>query len=140
MRKGLFGFVLIGVVMSTSLASAFDWNAWPALGRCWPHCVQTACCDDYCPKPAPCARKVQCFTCDNYCPKCAPCAQKVSCFGCDDYCAKCPPMIHCPVSRAFKGPCASKEAGASKCAPANATVCRSSAATSQQRAAKYSTR
>ncbi len=66
---------------------------------CWPDCVRPRCCDDYCPKPWPCVRRVACFGCDDYQSKCPPCVRRVSCLGCDDYCPTCPPVIRCaPVT------------------------------------------
>jgi len=66
--------------------------------KCWPDCVGKYCCDDYRPKPKPCAVGVKCFDCPDYCPKPFPCSTpgKAS-FCCDDFCRK-PLPPHCRTS------------------------------------------
>lgn len=69
-------------------------------------CVGRWCCDDYCPKKAPCVCVPLCFTCDDYCKKCEPCTNV--CFGscCDNYCKKCPPVVCSrPACTAGRGMC-----------------------------------
>ena len=98
--------VLLVSLWATSSAQAMNWNAFFCLDRCWPDCIKKVCCDDYCPKPMPCVKRVCKFGCDDYCPKPEPCVKKTRATRCDDYRPKCPPVIKCP-------PC-----GHLKCAPA----------------------
>lgn len=62
--------------------------------NCWPDCLGKYCCDDYHPKPLPCAAGVQCFECPDFCRKPFPCLPPVkTAFRCDDFCPKPLPPI-----------------------------------------------
>ena len=82
-----------GVATAPSVVQAgcFD------LADCWPRCISSFCCDDYCSKPVPGVRKTCCFTCDDYCPKQSPCVRRICSRTCDDYCRKPIPRINCPT-------------------------------------------
>ena len=75
------------------------WSPWGTKSGCQHHCVGKFCCDDYHPKPLPCAHGVKCFTCDHYVPKCLPLVKPVKQFCCDDYCPKPLPKILCPPTK-----------------------------------------
>ena len=93
--------ILIGssalLFTATSATAGLDWcrTIWhPAAD--WPCCRPAGCTDNYCPKPAPCARTGSRFGCPDYCPKAPPPPCRTGPFTCDDYCPKPPPRLFCP--------------------------------------------
>jgi hypothetical protein len=95
--------ILLALLLVTP-AAALDWGRSLLGGVCWPNCVRKTCCDDYQPKPLPCAVPWKRFCCDDYCPKPLPCAVPVKPFCCDDYCPKPLPPITCPPCADLKCP------------------------------------
>ncbi len=97
MNFKVFAMWLVVAILATfpapASAGCFD------LKECWPNCIASFCCDDYCPKPAASVCKTCCFGCNDYCPKCPPCARGICCTCCDDYCRKRLPQINCPTCR-----------------------------------------
>ena len=89
-------------VFLASAAQAGDHGLLLPWTMCWPDCIKKTCCDDYCPKPAPCVPRIGCFGCDDYMYKCEPCVKRMGCFGCDSYCPKCPPVIRCAPTTGLK--------------------------------------
>ena len=94
MTKWIFVAVMVAMIWIESPATAG--SLLPKALHCWPDCVGKFCCDDYCPKPPPCAKRVKCFRCPDYCSKYAPCPISVKRGGCPDYCRKPVPCLTCP--------------------------------------------
>lgn len=83
-------------------ASWWPWRCMAGAAGSAPVGTLCGCCDDYCPKSAPCPCPAPLGCVNDYCPKPLPqvCPAPVGC--CNDYCAKpwrplpwCPPLYLC---------------------------------------------
>ena len=99
-----FGWVVMVVVMSSSLEAGRWRDAILGHSRCWPNCAAEVECDDYCRKPPPCAYTPLGWECPDYCRKCFPPVKGAWPFTCDDYNRKPFPWPNCPANRRFYAP------------------------------------